>query len=48
MLYRDKECRQGAWPMETPNPNARNMETARRLVGLSYDVVGLSMSNRAI
>ena len=42
VLYRDKQCRRGGWPMETPNPNAKNMETARRLVDLSYDVVGLS------
>ncbi|MDE0496532.1 MAG: SDR family NAD(P)-dependent oxidoreductase [Acidimicrobiaceae bacterium] len=41
VLYRDKECRGGGWPMETPNPNARNMEIARRLVAMSYDLVGL-------
>ena len=34
--------------METPNPNAKNMETARRLVDLSYDVVGLSTPNRPV
>ena len=45
VLYRDKQCRQGGWPMETPNPNAKNMETARRLVDLSYDLVGLSTPN---
>ena len=22
VLYRDKQCRKGGWPMETPNPNA--------------------------
>ena len=48
VLYRDKQCRQGGWPMETPNPNAKNMETARRLVFLSYDVVGLSAPNRPV
>ena len=42
VLYRDKQCRRGGWPMQTPNPNARNMESARRLVDMSYDVVGLS------
>ena len=47
-LYRDKQCRQGVWPMETPNPNAKNMETARRLVDLSYDVVGLSAASRPV
>jgi retinol dehydrogenase-13 len=41
VLYRDKECRPGGWPMETPNPNARNMDTARQLVELSYGLVGL-------
>ncbi len=41
VLYRDKECRRGGWPLETPNPNARNMEIARRLVDLSYNMVGL-------
>ena len=45
VLYRDKQCRQGGWPMETPNPNAKNVETARRLVDLSYDLVGLSTPN---
>lgn len=48
VLYRDKQCRRGGWPMETPNPNARNMETARRLVALSYDVVGLSAPDRPV
>ena len=48
VLYRDKQCRQCGWPMETPNPNAKNMETARRLVDLSYDVVGLSTPNRPV
>ncbi len=48
VLYRDKQCRQGGWPMETPNPNARNMETARRLVDLSYDVVGLSTPTKPL
>ena len=48
VLYRDKQCRQGGWPMETPNPNARNMETARKLVDLSYDAVGLSTPNRPV
>ncbi|MDJ0769492.1 MAG: SDR family NAD(P)-dependent oxidoreductase [Ilumatobacter sp.] len=41
ILYRDKQCRAGGWPMETPNPNARNLDTARRLVDLSYDLVAL-------
>ncbi len=41
VLYRDKGCKDGGWPMETPNPNAKNMETARQLVAMSYDLVGL-------
>lgn len=41
VLYRDKQCRGGGWPMETPNPNARNMDTARQLVEMSYGLVGL-------
>ncbi len=42
ILYRDRECRAGGWPMETPNPHARNMDTARALVDLSYELVGLA------
>jgi light-dependent protochlorophyllide reductase len=41
VLYRDKECREGGWPMKSPNPNARNMETAKKLVEMSYGIVGL-------
>ena len=41
VLYRDRECRPGGWPMTSPNPNARDMDTARELVGLSYELVGL-------
>jgi retinol dehydrogenase-13 len=41
VLYRDKECRNGGWPMTSPNPNAKNMDTARKLVDLSYELVGL-------
>ncbi len=46
ILYRDRECRNGGWPMETPNPNARNMDTARKLVERSYDLVGLERPAR--
>lgn len=42
VLYRDKECRKGGFPMETPNPNARDMATARKLVEMSRGLVGLS------
>ena len=42
VLYRDKECKKGGWPMETPNPHAKDMEVARQLVKMSYEIVGLS------
>ena len=42
VLYRDKECKNGGWPMTSPNPNARNMDTAKELVDLSYKLVGLT------
>jgi NAD(P)-dependent dehydrogenase (short-subunit alcohol dehydrogenase family) len=41
VLYRDRECRKGGWPMESPNPHARDMETAKRLVETSRRLVGL-------
>ena len=41
VLYRDKECRKGGWPMESPNPHAKNMETANNLVELSRQLVGM-------
>ena len=41
VLYRDRECRDGGWPMESPNPNAKNMDTARKLVAMTYEMVGL-------
>jgi retinol dehydrogenase-13 len=47
VLYRDRECRNGGWPMTSPNPNARNMDTARKLVDLSYELVGLKGENNA-
>ena len=47
ILYRDKECRNGDWPMETPNPHARNMDTAKKLVALSYELVGLDAPKAA-
>lgn len=42
VLYRDKECKNGGWPMTSPNPNARSMDTAKQLVDLSYKLVGLT------
>ena len=41
VLYRDRECRPGGWPMTSPNPNARDMEKAKKLVDLTYELVGL-------
>lgn len=41
ILYRDKECKKGGFPMKSPNPNASDMETARKLVEMSYELVGL-------
>jgi retinol dehydrogenase-13 len=42
VLYRDPGTRDGGWPMETPNPNACDMATARKLVAKSYELVGLN------
>ena len=42
VLYRDRECKNGGWPMTSLNPNARNMDTAKKLVNLSYKLVGLT------
>ncbi len=41
VLYRDKECKQGGWPMTSPNPHANDMEAAKKLVEKSYQLVGL-------
>ena len=40
-LYRDKQCKKGGWPMESPNPNATDMATAVELVAVSRRLVGL-------
>lgn len=42
VLYRDKECRKGGWPMKSPNPHANDMNAARQLVRVSKDLVGLN------
>lgn len=42
VLYRDRECRAGGWPMESPNPNASDMDAAHGLVDASYDIVELA------
>lgn len=41
VLYRDKECKKGGWPMKSPNPNAHDMDTAKKLVDMTYDLVGM-------
>ncbi len=41
VLYRDKQCRKGGWPMESPNPHANNMADARKLVEVCRQRVGL-------
>ena len=40
-LYSDKECRKGGWPMESPNPNARDLNKAKELVKVTRKIVGL-------
>lgn len=42
VLYREKECKKGGWPMKSPNPNAHDMETARKLIAMSRELVGLN------
>ena len=42
VLYRDKECRKGGWPMQSPNPHATDLEAARNLVAKSREVVGIN------
>ena len=41
VLYRDKECKDGGWPLETPNPHAKDMKIAKELVSKTYKLVGL-------
>lgn len=42
ILYRERECRKGGWPMKSPNPNARDINKAKKLVEMSYGIVGLN------
>ena len=42
VLYRDKECRKGGWPMKSPNPHASDMDAAKKLFEISYKLVGLN------
>lgn len=41
VLYQDKECRKGGWPMQSPNPHANDMEAAKKLVEKSKELVGV-------
>ncbi|MDC7219402.1 MAG: SDR family NAD(P)-dependent oxidoreductase [Spirochaetales bacterium] len=41
VLYRDRECKAGGWPMTSPNPNARDLAKAKEMVKQSYAMVGL-------
>ena len=41
VLYGDKECKKGGWPMNSPNPNATDMDKAKKLVTISRKLVGL-------
>jgi NAD(P)-dependent dehydrogenase (short-subunit alcohol dehydrogenase family) len=42
VLYRDKECKKGGWPMKSPNPHATDMDAAKKLVEKSHKLVGLN------
>ncbi|WNJ17494.1 SDR family NAD(P)-dependent oxidoreductase [Pontibacter sp. G13] len=42
VLYRDKECREGGWPMKSPNPHAQNLEESLQLVEKARKLVGLA------
>ena len=44
VLYRDKECKPGGFPMVSPNPHAKDLDAARKLVEVSYELVGLKPS----
>ena len=41
VLYRDPGTWNGGWPLETPNPHARDMDDARALVSALRKMVGL-------
>lgn len=42
VLYRDKNCKDGGWPLESPNPNAKDLKVAKKLVKKTYKLVGKS------
>ena len=41
VLYRDREYRGGGWPMKSPNPNAHDLDMAKKLVEGTRELVGL-------
>ena len=41
VLYRDPGTKEGGWPLESPNPHAKDMDQAKKLVELSREMVGL-------
>ena len=46
-MYREKAAKKGGWPLRSPNPNAHNMESARRLTAVSRQLVGLEAAAAA-
>ncbi|MCH4889553.1 SDR family NAD(P)-dependent oxidoreductase [Acidaminobacter sp. JC074] len=41
VLYRDKACKEGGWPLTSPNPHAKDLNLAKKLVKETYSLVGL-------
>lgn len=41
VLYRDKACKQGGWPLNSPNPHANDLKSAKKLIKMTYELVGL-------
>lgn len=42
VLYRDTGTKNGGWPMKSPNPNAHDIDMARKLVAKARQDVGLN------
>ena len=42
-LYRDKECRKGGFPMQSPNPHANDLEAAKKIGRKEQRVSRLSL-----
>ena len=42
IFYPNKENKAGGWPMESPNPNAKDPEQAEKLYEVSLELVGQS------